>query len=657
MQRLFHPQSVAVIGGGPWCANVLRQLARIGYPGAIWQVHPSRGFTTVADLPAPPDAAFIGVNRAATVGVVRDLAARGAGGAICFASGFAEAQAELGDGAAVQADLVAAAGAMPILGPNCYGYVNALDGVALWPDQHGMSRVDRGVAIVTQSSNIAINLTMQRRGLPLAFVVTAGNQAQTGLAQIGAALLDDPRVTALGLHVEGIGDVTALTALAERARRLGKPVVALTVGASDQARSAAVSHTASMTGAATAVRALLARLGMAQVDSLAVMLELLKLWHVAGPLPSRRIASMSCSGGEAGLMADAGLAAGVSFPPLGAAQRDALRAVLGPRVALSNPLDYHTYVWNDRAAMAGCFQAMMTPDLALGCVVLDFPRADLCTGVEWQAVVDAVATVNAPMAILSSLPENMPEAVAQDCIARGIVPLCGLPEGLAAIAAAHLPVPAPTDPWPAPPPRPAGVTLTEGAAKDALARHGLRIPRGARGSDPVQRAAAIGFPVVLKAEGLAHKTEAGGVALSLASPEAVAEAAARMGAGSYLVEEMLTGAVAELLIGVTRDPCGWLLTLGAGGVRAEVWRDTVSLLLPVTEADIRAALTRLRIAPLLAGWRGAPGADTAGIVRAVMAVQDHIAAHPDVLEIEINPLICRAGDAVAADALIRKEAP
>ena len=218
-------------------------------------MHPKRaelgGVATVArleDLPAVPDAAFIGVNRHATIEAVAHLREMGAGGAVCFASGFSEAQAETGDGADLQAALLDAAGDMPVIGPNCYGFINYLDGALLWPDQHGGRRVDAGVAILTQSSNMAINITMQRRGLPLAYVATAGNQAQTRLAEIGTTLLEDDRVTALGLHVEGIGDLRAFEALAARARALGKPVVALKAGRSDQAQAAAVSHTASLTG-------------------------------------------------------------------------------------------------------------------------------------------------------------------------------------------------------------------------------------------------------------------------------------------------------------------------------------------------------------------------------------------------------------------------
>jgi len=355
LDRLLRPRSVAVVGGGAWCANVVRELGRIGFDGDIWPVHPKRaelgGLATVPhieDLPHAPDAAFVGVNREITIEAVRLLAKFGCGGAVCFASGFRESVAETGDGHDLQEALLAAAGEMRILGPNCYGFLNALDGAALWPDQHGLERVTRGVALVTQSSNIALNLTMQQRGLPIAYLVTAGNQAQTDLAEIGAALLQDNRVTALGLHIEGIGDLRRFEALADTARQLGKPVVALKVGASDQARAATVSHTASLAGSDAGARALFQRLGIGQVDGLSELLETLKLLHVTGPLASNRIASMSCSGGEASLMADSALGLDVDLPALNAAQQKGLRAALGPKVALANPLDYHTYIGNDR---------------------------------------------------------------------------------------------------------------------------------------------------------------------------------------------------------------------------------------------------------------------------------------------------------------------
>ncbi|MEM9126098.1 MAG: CoA-binding protein, partial [Pseudomonadota bacterium] len=154
--RVLNPSSLAVVGGGAWCAQVVLQARKLGFQGHIWPVHPKaaqisdeRAYGSIDALPEAPDVAFVGINRHATVGAVSALSQAGAGGAVCFASGFTEATAEDQQAADLQAQLVSAADDMPILGPNCYGFVNALDRVAVWPDQHGMRPVDRGVAILT----------------------------------------------------------------------------------------------------------------------------------------------------------------------------------------------------------------------------------------------------------------------------------------------------------------------------------------------------------------------------------------------------------------------------------------------------------------------------------------------------------------------------
>jgi len=393
------------------------------------------------------------------------------------------------------------------------------------------------------------------------------------------------------------------------------------------------------------------------------MLEALKLLHVGGPLASNRIGSLSCSGGEASLMADLAMDTGLVFPPLEPGQRAALSEALGPKVALANPLDYHTYIWGDQPATTSCFSAMMQGDLAMGCAVLDFPREDRCDAGDWHKVVEAIADTQAAtgkrMCILASLPETLPEAVADAAVARGIVPFAGMGEALAALdlgawlgqsRAVPGPVLLPGDPVGA-------RILTEAEAKAALAVHGVRVPGSGRAlgaAEAAEVAAGIGFPVVLKGEGVAHKTEAGAVVLSLSDAVAVEAAAGQMQAASFLVEEMVTGAVAELLVGVVRDPAhGFVLTLGAGGTLTEILRDTVSMLVPSTRDDIRDALKKLRISPLLAGYRGAAAANLEAVVETVMAVQSFVEAEAARLEeIEINPLICTATAAIAADALI-----
>ena len=321
LSRLLQPRSVAVFGGA-WAVNVIGQLQRAGYAGEIWPVHPHRSevgglpaYSDVGNLPANPDASFIAVNRKGAVEILAALAEVGAGGAVCFASGFAETAQEEQAGGELQEALLQAAGDMPFLGPNCYGFINYLDGVPLWPDEHGGAPVERGVAVLAQSSNIAVNLSMQRRSLPIAYLATAGNQAQLSQASIGLQLLADERVTALGVHIEGFTDLEGWQALAASSRVLRKPIVALKAGRSELAQSLTRSHTASLAGSEAGAAALLARLGIAQVHGLLEFVEALKFLHCAGPLPGRRLASLSCSGGKRPWRPTPRLAAASSFRP------------------------------------------------------------------------------------------------------------------------------------------------------------------------------------------------------------------------------------------------------------------------------------------------------------------------------------------------------
>jgi len=677
LDRLLRPQTIAVFGGRE-ARRVIEQCDRMGFAGEIWPVHPKLDdvlgrpcYRSVSDLPSAPDAAFVGVNRMLTVDIVRSLSKAGAGGAVCYASGFSEATAELEDGAELQQSLLEAAGDMPILGPNCYGLINGLDGALLWPDQHGMQRIERGVAILTQSSNIAINLTMQTRGLPIAYVVTVGNQAQTSLSDVACALMDDPRITAIGLHVEGFGDLASLERLAGIARKSRKPVVVLKVGRSEQAKRAAVSHTASLAGSDTVADAVLARLGLGRVQTLPALLETLKLLHLAGPLASHSISSMSCSGGEASLMADAAVNSTVEFAALQPQQLPRLRRVLGEMVTLSNPLDYHTFVWGDLARQTEAFSAMFEGGYALNLVVLDFPRGDRCDASEWvttaDAVIAAASATGALAGLLATLPENMPEPIADRLMANGIVAFCGIDETItAAEVAAGI-----GRAWRASPPLPLLdvrctdgeiETLTEADAKAELAAFGLPVPTGLVASSPgeaAEQAERLGFPVVLKGLGIAHKTEAGAVILNLKDSDAVSNAAAAMAANAgYLVEKMIDPPVAELIVGATRDPVfGLSLTLGAGGIFVELLGDSIILPLPATRTDIQAAISGLRVAKLLNGYRGRPKGDLEAAVSAVAGVADYVVKNAARLEeLDINPLmVLSEGRGVAAvDALIRR---
>jgi acyl-CoA synthetase (NDP forming) len=677
LERLLRPRSLAVFGGREARA-VVRECDRLGFDGAIWPVHPKldeiagrRCFRSVEELPGAPDAAFVGVNRHLTIDIVAALAARGSGGAVCYANGFREAQAETGDGARLEAELVAAAGDMPIIGPNCYGLINYLDGALLWPDQHGGARVERGVAIITQSSNIACNLTMQRRALPLAYVLTAGNQAQTSLADMAAGLLEDPRVTAIGLHIEGFGDLGAFEAFALKAREAETPVVVLKVGRSQQAQAATVSHTASIAGSDAFTEAFLQRLGLPRLHSIPELLETLQLLHVGGPLSGRDLLSMSCSGGEASLAADMALSTRLRFRPFRAEVAGAVRTRLGAPIAIANPLDYQTFVWAKPEPMAQAFEAAVADRFDLALLILDLPREDRCDPSDWVMAIDslkrAAARTGQRFAVAATMAENLPEAVARDLSAHGIAPLSGLGEALAAADAAA----AIGEAWRRPPAAPIArvrspggtfEVLDEAASKAELARFGVVVPEARIAASPeaaADAAAATGFPVAVKGLGIAHKSEVHAVHLGLREAGAVRQAAASIATERFLVERMVEGAVAEFIIGVLREPQGALmLTIGAGGILVELIEDRAVLLLPASESAIRDAFLSLRSARLLAGYRGKPAGDLEAAVAAAAAIARFALAHAETIEeVDVNPLIvCRQG-AVAADALIRRRIP
>lgn len=677
LSRLINPRSIAVFGGH-WAEAVVRQCQQMGYSGDIWPVHPNRktvadlpAYASITDLPAPPDAAFVGVNRETTIDIVGELAAMKSGGAVCFASGYREAENAGGD--RLQSALVDAAGDMPILGPNCYGMINYCDGALLWPDQHGGTRLDpeaTGAAIVTQSSNIAINMTMQARGLPIAYMMTAGNQAQTGISDIALAVLEDPRTSVLGLHIEGFDSVAGMERLAARAREMRKPVVAMKMGRSEQARAATKSHTASLSGNDAAGSAFLRRLGIAQVPSIPAFLETLKLLHVCGPLNANRISSMSCSGGEAAIMADSAAARNVEFAEFSSRARAALEAELGPLVSVANPLDYHTFIWNNETVMTSVFSAVASDGFDLNFLVIDFPRTDRCSDDDWHSAVrsfdTALKTHHAKGAVLASLPENLSEDWANLCLERSIAPMQGIDEALIAAEAASLIGTAWARP-PSPPIVKAGLgdetakILDEAAAKEQLAEFGLPTAKGLRAdslAEAVAAAETLGYPVVVKVLGIDHKSEVGAVRLDLSdrnSVEEAAEALLEIGEQIY-VEQMIEDGVAELIVGFQHDPLfGPVMTIGSGGVLVELLEDSQALLLPADRDDIRSALMSLKLYPLLNGYRGRPIADIEAAIDLIAGIARFGADNADrLLEMDINPVIvCREGKgAMIADALI-----
>ncbi|MFN7597448.1 MAG: acetate--CoA ligase family protein, partial [Cereibacter sp.] len=357
-----------------------------------------------------------------------------------------------------------------------------------------------------------------------------------------------------------------------------------------------------------------------------------------------------------GLVADLAAPAGIVFPPPSDAQRVRLGESLGPLVAIANPLEYHTFIWGDGPRTTDVFSTMLGGYDA-GIFIIDPPRPDRCDPASFAPAIEAILAAQAatgkPAFPVSSIPENFGEDRAGAMLANGVVAMMGLETALGALRAAQIaPGRAGWRPLAA---RPRGQArmLAEDAAKAMLAGAGVAVPRGVSGAtlaDVQVRASSLAAPLALKGLGFAHKTEAGAVRLGLASLDGQA---AMPGAAGYLAEEMVLGGVAEVLLGLRRDPVyGVTLTLGMGGVTAELMADTVTLVAPVTGAEIAAALKTLRLWPLLDGYRGRAKADVAAFVDAALALQALMVAAPHLQDIEINPLMLRESGAVAADAVI-----
>lgn len=674
-ERLLKPRSIAAFGGGQ-AREVIRQCERMGYDGELWPVHPSkskilghRAYRSVDELPGGPDAAYVAVNRHLTIDIVAALAARGAGGAICYATGFTEAGEE---GSGLEDELRKACGEMPLIGPNCYGLLNYVDGAMLWPDQQGGRRVDKGVAIIAMSSNVAFNLTMQRRGLPIAYVVSLGNKLKFDLHDAIRTFAGQETVSAIGLYVEAMSDPREFEAAVAVARRLGKPVVALKVGRSEVAKRMVVSHTASLAGSDELMTALFERSGVARVDSLEELMEALKVLHLLGPLPGGRIGAMSTSGGDLSLLADAMHGTGLTLPSLSRAGTERVRATVHERIVVGNPLDYQMFDWNDEERLADTFSAFLAEDFDVSLSLLDHPREDRCDGSSWdgaeQGFLRAVRRTGAKAAVLATFTDTTPEALAQHFVEAGVAPLAGIPTGLAGLRAAvdvgiawkrdpHPPLLEPT-----PSACDSRVTvLDEAASKSVLADCGVPVPKARVARSPAEAAdvaAAIGFPVVVKALGIAHKSDVGGVELALADGEAVASAVKDMAhlSGRFLVEKMVEGAVAELIVGVARDEqFGPYIVVGGGGVLVELLEDSEPLLLPTTRGSVLRALKGLRTAALFRGFRGRPPADLAAATDAVLAIASFVQDEPSrVAELDVNPLLLlpEGEGVVAADALL-----
>lgn len=691
-RRLLAPQRMAFIGGTQ-VERTLTTLRDREFAGEVHVVHPKRseiaGYRCVpriADIPSPPDAVFLAVNADATIRALDELRRIDAGGVVCYASGFAE----IGEaGAERNRAFIQASGDMAVVGPNCYGLVNYVNHGSIWPSPFPVLETQRGAAVISQSGNVTGHIVSNGRSVPYSYLISAGNQAVLGFEDYIDGLVDDPNVTCLGLFMEGIRDVPAFARACLLARSKAIPVIVCRSGRSDLGAAMAASHTSSLAGRNEYYEALFARLGVIETETVPQFLEMMKIASLSAPLAGTRLAVSSSSGGDNGLAADYCSFAGLQLPPPTEAQVAAIQPLLPEFGHVSNPFDFTAGNWGNEKLLTPMLTTLLSGEVDAGMLVVDFApagspyRGSPAHDAMDRALAAAGKAAGKPVYHASVNTGGITPEASQRMIAQGIVPLQGLHDAAQVIArwAAHgervrrdaAGGGAALDrlvPHAVPPLTGAPRTVNEADSKRRLAAHGLTVPDGrvlSRAELAGLPDVAFAAPMVLKAlhDDLPHKTEAGGVALNLRGRaeilaaadrmvDSVARHAPRIRLERFLLEPMQAPPLAELIVGVKRDPLfGMVLVIGAGGILVELVKDAVPLLLPVGRDDVAAALRGLKCFPLLNGFRGRPAADLTAVVDAVMAIAAFAGAHLDTLaELDVNPLMVGPAGAVAVDALI-----
>jgi acyl-CoA synthetase (NDP forming) len=685
----MRPRSVAIVGASAEPDSiggaVLANLDRCGYRGEIHlvsrrasEINNRRCVSTIDELPEHIDAAVLVVPQPAVVEAVAACGRRRIGSAVVFASGFAEVDEA---GRAEQERLVqtARAAGVRLLGPNCIGFTNFADGVALTFEAIAPEPIAGRPAVgaVAQSGALAgcLRLALMSKGLGVSHAVSTGNEADLATEDFLAFLLDDAQTRAIALFVEQIRRPQLFLSLAERAKSLAKPILLLHPGKSMRARASANSHTGALAGDHAVMSTLLRHQAVLLVDTLEELIDAADLLARGRP-PAGGAGIVTSSGAIKGLAFDFAETIGLDLPALAPPTLAALKATLPPFAPLDNPVDVTAQVLKDPTIWTHAARALLA-DSAIGSLAMVWPPGSPTQAMgKANAVLPAIAE-SGKLAVVVALGDESPLPAEFFTLLRAHgVPLFRSPEralrALALATAYGRALQVPRDAAPimaqAMQPLPRSGVLPEYIGKTCLAALGIRVPAGRLATDLAAAkaiASAIDYPVVLKAQAsaLTHKSDAGGVVLGIEGESALARAWERisdnmMRAGiateGMLVETMAPPGL-EMIVGARRDPdWGPVLMVGHGGIWVEALRDVRLLPADLPQARVLEEIGRLKGAGLLRGARGHPPADMEALAETVARVGALIRARPEVMEIEINPLVVLAAGAgvIALDALI-----
>jgi acetyltransferase len=698
LARLINPRIVAVVGAsetrGSFGERTLSNLS--AFTGKVYAINPKYQnllgrpcVPSLADMPESPDCVVLCVARPMVEGMIESAAAVEAGGAVVYASGFAETAKP--DRVEAQQRLIALAHrtGVRVVGPNCVGLANTRTaaGLNFMPDYAGMGHRRGPIGIVSQSGALGYTVLQgMKRGVGFSHYLAAGNSCDVDVCDFISYLAEDDDTRAIICLLEGVKDGERFLDAAGKARTAGKALIVYKTGNSETSSKAALSHTGTMVGSFVAYKTAFEETGAIAVDDLEAVLETASFFAKTKAPKTKGVGILSTSGGAAVICADKAEAHGVRLPALEPKTATALHEVVPDFGSVANPSDLTAEVLKTSETFGFCLDAFMN-DSGFGALVMPMIFAHAASsGARAPTIVQAAARTDRPLAVIwmnewfqgpgSEILDADPKVCMFRSADRCFATLRAWFDWHET-KADRLPHAARRSPPSAEASARAvltealgrGAAVSETESKRILACYGIAVPQEIVARNPEEAGVAasrIDGPVAIKvvSPDILHKTEAGGVRLGLSTPEHVSKAAAEIlaSASRYAplaridgisVQQMAPAGV-EIVLGVKNDrQFGPLIAVGLGGIMVELLDDTAVRLAPVDEGTARAMLASLRGRALLTGFRGKAGVDFDGLVDIICRLSELAHDLRDMIDqIDVNPVIV-SGDAVmAADALI-----
>ncbi|WP_165423081.1 acetate--CoA ligase family protein [Ktedonosporobacter rubrisoli] len=695
LRALFEPRSIALVGASDksaWSWMIHAGLIQGGFNGKIYYINPRNpvvhGQTTFAhltDIGEPVDLCYIMVGIEAVLPTIQDMIAAGLHNAIVLTGGFAE-QDEHGQALQEEITRLAAQHDLAIIGPNCMGYINITHSIEAMANLPERPILAGSIALISQSGALgALMLNYAHtQNVGLSMLISTGNEAVISVTDVLQYAIEDETTRVIALFMETIREPARFVQLARQAFERGKPIVVLKAGRSEATARVALTHTGALTGNDRVIDAVFRQLGIIRVKSVEELILTANAFAKVGSLPGRRLGIVAISGGACDLAADLAEEAGIALPIFSEQTKNELRTLLPILGPANNPLDVTGAALNDQNLM-GNILSTVTRDPELDAVLcLIEPPADETP--QSRFVMNILGGID--QALKSSpIPAFMLPLTSNDVrdSGRTFLELTGIPFLSGGI---HMLIPAlgKLMAWmeryqaaqakgPEQAVSPLSLTIealgswSEYQARELLAKYGIPVipaTLATSAEQAAEAARAIGFPVVLKvvSPDIVHKSDIGGVKLDLQSEEEVRKAFTQLMSNvkaatpaAYIEGVLISALHAEgidLLVSVIRDATwGQVLTLGIGGIWVEALKDISLRILPVTRDDVRAMLTELQGAKLLAGVRGSKPVKMDKLVEVIYrtaALAHSLKANLELLE--INPLRVNGSQIEALDALI-----